>query len=127
MQNKLTKSYYKMGEVSAMLGVPATTLRFWENTFVQIQPLRTPKGTRKYRPEDVEMCRLIKTLLRDKGYTVEAVKRQLADYRKYPPRNPFVCKSTDDALRLLSEAKSRCSEDAHAVARIEAVTQWLTQ
>lgn len=35
-----------------------------------------------------------------------------------------MCKSADDALRLLSEAKSRC-EDAHAVARIEAVEGWI--
>ena len=122
----LTKSYYKIGEVSAMLDVPVSTLRFWEDTFEQLDPFRTQGGMRKYRPEDVEMCRLIKHLLRDKGYSLEYAKKELANFRKYPPRKQFVCKSADDALRLLSEAKSRC-EDAHAEARIEAVTQWLTQ
>ena len=39
---------------------------------------------------------------------------------------PFSCKSVDDALRLLSEAKSRC-KDAHAEARIEAVEGWIKQ
>ena len=121
-----TKSYYKIGEVSAMLDVPVSTLRFWEDTFEQLDPFRTQGGMRKYRPEDVEMCRLIKHLLRDKGYSLEYAKKELANFRKYPPRKQFVCKSADDALRLLSEAKSRC-EDAHAEARIEAVTQWLTQ
>lgn len=119
-----TKSYYKIGEVSEMLDVPVSTLRFWEDTFEQFEPFRTPGGTRKYRPEDVEMCRLIKHLLRDKGYSLEYAKKELANFRKYPPRKPFVCKSADDALRLLSEAKSRC-EDAHAVARIEAVEGWI--
>lgn len=122
---KPTKSYYKIGEVSEMLDVPISTLRFWEDTFEQLDPFRTPGGTRKYRPEDVEMCKLIKQLLREKGYSLEYAKKELADYRRYPPRKPFVCKSTDDALRLLSEAKSRC-EDAHAVARIEAVEGWIT-
>lgn len=119
-----TKSYYKIGEVSAMLDVPVSTLRFWEDTFEQLDPFGTPGGTRKYRPEDVEMCRMIKHLLREKGYSIEYAKKALADYRRYPPRHPFVCKSADDALRLLSEAKSRC-EDAHAVARIEAVEGWI--
>lgn len=118
------KSYYKIGEVSAMLDVPVSTLRFWEDTFEQLEPFRTPGGTRKYRPEDVEMCKLIKHLLRDKGYSLEYAKKEISDYRKYPPRHPFLCKSVDDALRLLSEAKSRC-EDAHAVARIEAVEGWI--
>lgn len=124
MEKNNTKSYYKIGEVSAMLDIPIPTLRFWEDTFEQLDPFRTPGGTRKYRPEDVEMCRLIKHLLRDKGLSLEYTKKELANYRKYPPRHPFSCKSVEDALRLLSEAKSRC-EDAHAVARIEAVGGWI--
>lgn len=124
--SKLTKSYYKIGEVSAMLDVPVSTLRFWEGTFEQLDPFRTPGRMRKYRPEDVEMCKLIKHLLRDKGYSLEYAKKELADYRRYPPRHPFVCKSAEDALRLLSEAKSRC-DDAHATARIEAVEGWIKQ
>lgn len=123
----LSKSYYKIGEVSALLNIPISTLRFWEDTFEQLNPFRTPGGMRKYRPEDVEMCRLIKHLLRDKGYSLEYAKKELANFRKYPPRKPFVCKSADDALRLLSEAKSRCGEDAHAVARVEAVEGWIKQ
>lgn len=119
-----TKSYYKIGEVSAMLDVPVPTLRYWEREFEQLDPFRTPGGMRKYRPEDVEMCKLIKHLLRDKGYSLEYAQKALADYRRYPPRHPFSCKSVDDALRLLSEAKSRC-EDAHAEARIEAVEGWI--
>ena len=119
-----TKSYYKIGEVSEMLGITIPTLRYWENEFEQLDPFRTPGGMRKYRPEDVEMCKLIKHLLRDKGLSLEYAKKELADYRRYPPRKPFVCKTAEDALRLLSEAKRRC-EDAHAEARIEAVEGWI--
>lgn len=118
------KQYYKIGEVSAMLDLTVPTLRYWEREFEQLDPFRTLGGTRKYRPEDVEMCKLIKHLLRDKGYSLEYAKKELADFRKYPPRKPFSCKSAEDALRLLSEAKSRC-EDAHAEARIEAVEGWI--
>lgn len=120
------KRYYKIGEVSAMLDVPVPTLRYWESEFEQLDPFRTPGGMRKYRPEDVEVCKLIKHLLRDKGYSLEYAKKAMADYRKCPPRKPFSCKSVEDALRLLSEAKSRC-EDAHAVARIDAVEGWIKQ
>lgn len=120
----LQKFYYKIGEVSAMLDLPVSTLRFWEDTFEQLDPFRTPGGTRKYRQEDIDMCKLIKHLLHDEGYSLEHAKKELADYRKYPPRKPFSCKNVDDALRLLYEAKSRC-EDAHTEARIEAVRRWI--
>jgi hypothetical protein len=49
------------------------------------------------------VCKLIKHLLRDKGYSLEYAKKELEVYRKCPPRNDYVCKSADDALNLLSE------------------------
>lgn len=124
-----TKSYYKIGEVSAMLDVPVSTLRFWEDTFEQLDPFRTPGGTRKYRPEDVEMCKLIKHLLRDKGYSLEYANKKLTEFYATGQLNveerAFACKSAKDALRLLSELKIKCEGDAYAVARIEAVEGWI--
>lgn len=126
-----TKSYYKIGEVSAMLDVPVSTLRFWEDTFEQLDPFRTPGGTRKYRPEDVEMCKLIKHLLRDKGYSLEYAKTKLKEYvitdKIECDECAFPCKSSNDALHLLSELKIKCEGDAYAVARIEAIEGWIRQ
>lgn len=119
-----TKSFYKIGEVSAIIGIPVSTLRFWEDTFEQLAPMRTPGGTRKYRPEDVETCKLIKHLLREKGLPIEYSRQILRERRKYAPRRPYVCKSAVDAQRLLAEAKNYCV-DLHATARIEAVEEWL--
>lgn len=119
-----TKSYYKIGEVSAMLGLSTTTLRYWEKVFEQLEPFKTPGGTRMYRPEDLEMCKQIKYLLREKGLSIEYAQEALKNYRKYPPRNPLSCKTASDALQLLDEAKGRC-EDLHAVARIDAVVRWI--
>ena len=121
------KTFYKIGEVSAILDVPVSTLRFWEDSFEQLDPFRTPKGTRKYRPEDIEVCKLIQHLLRVKGLSVEYAKNELDNYRKYPPRHPFVCKSADDAVNLLRDAAKMIADNAHAVARIEAVEGWIKQ
>lgn len=121
------KKYYKIGEVSAMLDLPVSALRFWEDTFEQLEPFRTPGGTRKYRPEDVEMCKLIKHLLRDKGYSLEYAKRELDAYRKCPPRNAFACRSAEDALNLLREVTKMIDGTPHAEARIEAVMGWIRE
>lgn len=121
------KAYYRIREVVAMLNIPASTLRFWEDTFEQLEPDRTPSGQRKYTPENIEVCKLIKHLLRDKGYSLEYAKRELEVYRKCPPRNDFVCKSADDAVCLLRDVAKMVDGNLHAEARIKAVTQWITQ
>lgn len=127
MEKNNTKSYYKIGEVSAMLDVPVSTLRFWEDTFEQLDPFRTPGGTRKYRPEDVEMCKLIKHLLRDKGYSLEYAKKELSGLNIIPQLHaPDKCKSAKGAIRLLTEAARRI-DDASAKTRVEYVLEWLRE
>ncbi len=121
----VSKSYYRIREVVAMLDITASTLRFWEDTFEQLQPERTPKGQRRYRPQDVEVCKLIKHLLREKGYSLEYARRQLDAYRKYPPRKAFVCKTAADALNLLRDVTKMIDGNPHAEARIEAVEGWI--
>lgn len=119
------KQYYKIGEVSAMLDIPVSTLRFWEDTFEQLDPFRTPGGTRKYRPEDVEMCKQIKHLLRDKGYSLEYAKKELGGLNVIPQLHaPDKCKSVKGAIRLLTEAARR-TDDPSATIRIEYVLEWL--
>ena len=118
-------TYYRIREVVAMLNIPASTLRFWEDTFEQLEPDKTSSGHRRYTPENIEVCKLIKHLLRDKGYSLEYAKRELEAYRKCPPRNDFVCKSADDALNLLREVANMVDGNLHAEARIKAVERWI--
>lgn len=121
------KKYYKIGEVSAMLGVTIPTLRYWESEFEQLDPFRTPKGTRKYRPEDMKMCRLIKHLLRDKGLSLEYAKKELAGLNVVPQlHSPDKCKSEKGAIRLLTEAARRI-DDVSAKIRVEYVLEWLRE
>ena len=119
------KSYYKIGEVSAMLEVPISTLRFWEDSFEQLDPFRTPGGTRKYRPEDVEMARMIKTMLREKGYSLEYARKELSGFTPQPQiHDPDRCKSVKGAIRLLTEALQR-TYDHSTLIRIEYVLDWM--
>lgn len=121
----MEKSYYRIREVVEILGIAASTLRFWEDTFEQLEPDRTPSGQRRYTPENIEVCKLIKHLLRDKGYSLEYAKKELEVYRKCPPRNAFVCKSAGDAICLLGEVVKMVDGNPHAEARIKAVEGWV--
>jgi len=122
-----TKTYYRIREVAALLDIPAYTLRFWEDEFPMFNPDRTDKGQRRYTPEQVELAKRIKELLYDKGLKIDAAIKVLNNtYRKSPPRQIPSCKSAADALKLLKAVKDTL-ENAHAVAKIEAVEGWIKQ
>ena len=72
------KLYFKIGEVSALLGVPAYVLRFWETEFKRIKPKRTPSGQRLYRKTDVELLQEIRHLLYEKRFTIPGAKQRLS-------------------------------------------------
>ncbi|MCM1032554.1 MAG: MerR family transcriptional regulator [Odoribacter sp.] len=73
----LDKKFYKIGEVSEILRIPQSTLRFWEKKFTIIQPRRNAAGTRFYTPEDVDKISMINFLVKDKGLKIEAAEEQL--------------------------------------------------
>ena len=63
------KLYYSIGEVSELLGVAPSVLRFWETEFDQLHPVRNRRGVRSYTRRDVELLQRIHYLTRDCGYT----------------------------------------------------------
>jgi len=71
------KLYYRIGEVSAMAGVPAYVLRFWEHEFPSVRPRRTDAGQRLYRQADIERILLIKHLLHEKRFTIQGARQYL--------------------------------------------------
>lgn len=77
MPKSTDKRYYRIGDVADMLGLPQSTLRFWETQFSIASPQRNAKGTRLYTPADIENLRMIKYMLHDKGLKIEAAKDEL--------------------------------------------------
>ena len=71
------KLYFKVGEVSKIVDVPAYVLRFWETEFKRIKPKRTSSGQRLYRKSDVELILQIKYLLYEKRFTIQGAKQHL--------------------------------------------------
>jgi DNA-binding transcriptional MerR regulator len=71
------KLYFKVGEVSAIVEVPAYVLRFWEAEFKKINPKRSSSGQRLYRKNDIELILKIKHLLYDKKFTIQGARQHL--------------------------------------------------
>lgn len=71
------KLYFKIGEVSEILGVEPYVLRYWESEFPQLTPKKSGTGHRLYRRKDVELLLRIKHLLYDKRFTIEGARQSL--------------------------------------------------
>ncbi len=71
--------YFRIGEVSAITGVPAYVLRYWESEFPALQPRKSGGGQRLYRKRDVGMVLEIKKLLYNERYTVAGARRRLTE------------------------------------------------
>ncbi len=77
------KRYYKIREVSALLDLPASTLRYWEQQFpTVIKPRRNEGGTRFYTRGDVEKISMIRYLIKERGLKIEAAQ----EYIRHNPK-----------------------------------------
>lgn len=123
------KTYYRLGEVAEMLGLPASTIRYWCDAFPDfLTPPRTKGGQRRYTPDNIEAIRRIRELMHERLMSIEGANLHLRHtYRKFPPRHPFSCKSPQDALRLLAAVKDVLSDNAHASAKVEVVAGWISK
>ncbi len=71
------KLYFRIGEVSSLLGVEPYVLRYWETEFPTLTPKKSGTGHRLYRRKDVELLLRIKSLLYEKRFTIEGARQSL--------------------------------------------------
>jgi len=78
----LDKEFFTISEVSQVTHVPKHTLRYWENEFKLLHPIRKKSRHRKYCKEEIELVFKIKDLLYNKRYTIEGAKKCLVGERR---------------------------------------------
>jgi DNA-binding transcriptional MerR regulator len=72
------KRYFTIGEVSELCQVKPHVLRYWEQEFPQLKPVKRRGNRRYYQRHDVEMIRNIRSLLYEQGFTIGGARQQLA-------------------------------------------------
>jgi DNA-binding transcriptional MerR regulator len=77
-EKKIEKIYYPIGEVAEMLDVPVSTVRFWENEFGILKPMKNKKGNRLFTQSDIRNIKIIHHLLKEEGMTISGVKKKLS-------------------------------------------------
>jgi DNA-binding transcriptional MerR regulator len=73
------KLFFRIGEVSTMLGLEPYVLRYWETEFPSLSPKKSGTGHRLYRRKDVELLLRIKHLLYQKRFTIDGARQFLHD------------------------------------------------
>jgi len=77
-EKKIEKLYYSIGEVSKMLDVPVSTVRFWENEFDILKPMKNKKGNRMFTSTDLKNLMIIHRLLKEERMTMAGARKKLA-------------------------------------------------
>lgn len=103
MADELTKKYYKIGDVSELLDLPQSTLRFWEHEFSELRPRRSDKGIRRYTPNDIDILRVIKFLIKDKGLTIDGAREHLKRNRHAVDKRHQTIQRLQEIRRGLTE------------------------
>jgi len=71
------KRYFTIGEVSELCAVKPHVLRYWEQEFSQLKPIKRRGNRRYYQRQDVILIRQIRSLLYEQGFTIGSAKQQL--------------------------------------------------
>lgn len=103
MADELTKRFYRISDVAELLGLPQSTIRYWESEFPALRPQRSPGGKRLYTPADVEVLRVIRFLIKDKGLTVQGA-------REHMKHNRLIVNRRHEVIRRLQKIRSELTE-----------------
>ena len=97
------KRFFRIGEVSEIVGERPHVLRYWESEFPEIRPRKTRGAHRHYTRRDIDFLMEIKRLLRDEGFSVEGAKQRLREARREAreeDRPTTLLSDRETALRL---------------------------
>lgn len=105
-EEKETRKYYKIGDVSKMLGVPASTLRFWEKEFKQLKPMKNKKGDRIYHLKDIDILKEIQYLTHEKGIKLAKASKKVKTGTMAESPNTELLKRLRDLREKLVQLKN---------------------
>lgn len=104
-ETKVEKLYYSIGEVSEILQVNASLIRFWEKNFSIIKPHKNKKGTRFFTSEDIKNLKMIYHLVKEQRLTIEGANRKIAENKQQLDEKFEIIDSLNNIKKMLLEIK----------------------
>lgn len=101
------KRYFTIGEVSELCGVKPHVLRYWEQEFTQLKPVKRRGNRRYYQHHEVLLIRRIRDLLYDQGFTISGARNRLDEIVTEPAKtNRAVAAGKANLAAVRKEIKS---------------------
>lgn len=105
----LKKLYYSISEVSKITEVEQYVLRYWETEFEQLKPQKNRAGNRVFTNKDIQLILQIKSLLREKRYTIEGAKNILSNLVN--EKETHVSKTVLEGKKIIESAPIKVHPD----------------
>lgn len=97
------KRYYTIGEVAEMFEVSKSLIRFWENEFEFLRPHKNSKGDRRFTPQNIEQFRLIHTLVKERGFTLDGARQEIKRQQTFAKEKKAMIKKLKKIRSFLEE------------------------
>jgi DNA-binding transcriptional MerR regulator len=101
------KRYFTIGEVSELCGVKPHVLRYWEQEFTQLKPVKRRGNRRYYQHHEVLLIRRIRELLYEQGFTISGARNRLDDPEPAPRSDPVAAPDDPENGSVIDLAKLR--------------------
>jgi DNA-binding transcriptional MerR regulator len=102
------KRYFTIGEVGELCTVKPHVLRYWEQEFPQLKPVKRRGNRRYYQREDVLLIRQIKSLLYEQGFTIGGARQRMSGPQEQPAANVTTTAAVEgnDIRSMIEEIES---------------------
>lgn len=118
------KRYFTIGEVSELCGVKPHVLRYWEQEFTQLKPVKRRGNRRYYQHHEVLLIRKIRELLYEQGFTISGARNRLDGQESTETPAPIVA-PTVEAVQSMTAQMADIVDLAQVRAQIRQVIQLL--
>jgi DNA-binding transcriptional MerR regulator len=105
------KRYFTIGEVSELCAVKPHVLRYWEQEFTQLKPIKRRGNRRYYQHHEVLLIRRIRDLLYEQGFTISGARNRLTDGRDTQA-------DPDAAVRLTAQELQNLRHELHSISTL---------
>jgi DNA-binding transcriptional MerR regulator len=110
------KRYFTIGEVSDLCGVKPYVLRYWEQEFTQLKPMKRRGNRRYYQHHEVLLIRRIRELLYEQGFTISGARNRLSEAHAPSRQEPPAIDGLDVEITELVDGIEEINLDGPAIA-----------